>query len=285
MDMRAHRIANALVGNRRDAATLEITLVGPELQVESAEELVLAAAGAEFDLHVDVRPVPMNVAFAAGRGSRVRFGGRSRGARAYLAVAGGVSTPPVLGSRATHLVSGMGGFEGRPLRAGDLIPLGPWEGAGGAQTIDPATASAAAPIPVGAARVRVLPGPDAEWFNDGAVEALQSSAYLVLPESNRMGYRLRGPLLQHSRSGELISDATQFGVLQVPASGQPILLMADRQVTGGYPRIATVISADIGVAGQLAPGDRIEFAVCDPRGAMAALIAQERALMAIEAGR
>src|SRR5206468_9923695 len=131
----------------------------------------------------------------------------------------------------------------------------------------------------------VLPGPQGEDFAPGALDALQSSPYRIASSSDRMAFRLEGPALAHASGADIISDATPLGVLQVPASGQPILLMADRQTAGGYPKIATVISADMSVAGQLGPGDAITFAVCTPREALAALISQERALMAIEAGR
>src|SRR4029077_10937733 len=134
-------------------------------------------------------------------------------------------------------------------------------------------------------RVRVLAGPQAEYFTADALDLLQSAPYVVAASSDRMGFRLEGPRLTHARGADIISDATPLGVLQVPASGQPLLLMADRQTTGGYPKIATLISADMAVAGQLGPGDTIAFSVCTPREAMAALIAQERALMVLELGR
>ena len=130
--------------------------------------------------------------------------------------------------------------------------------------------------------MRVLAGPQDDHFVPDSLERLQSAPYVVSGRSDRMGFRLEGPVLRHSRGADLISDATPLGVLQVPASGQPILLMADRQTTGGYPKIATVITADLAVVGQLGPGDRISFSLCSAREAMAALIAQERALMALE---
>jgi antagonist of KipI len=133
------------------------------------------------------------------------------------------------------------------------------------------------------ARIRVLPGPQVEYFAANALDVLQSAPYTIAPNSDRMGFRLIGPRLTHARGADIISDATPLGVLQVPGSGQPIVLMADRQTTGGYPKIATVIAADIAVAGQLGPADTIAFVVCTPAEAMAALIAQERALMAVEA--
>jgi antagonist of KipI len=277
MDPCSHRLANAIVGNRADAATLEVTLLGPELEFE--DERVLAVAGAEFELTVDGRAAPLAAPFIVSAGATLHFGSRLRGARAYLAVAGGVAVPPTLGSRATHLISGMGGLEGRPLRAGDLVPLG--ERPVHAPLTDRAVA-AVTPLPDGDARIRVLPGPQAGYFVDDALETLQSGPYAIGGKSDRMGFRLEGPGLRHSQGADIISDATPLGVLQVPASGQPILLMADRQTTGGYPKLATVISADISVVGQLGPGDRILFVVCSPREAIAALIAQERVLMALE---
>ena len=137
-------------------------------------------------------------------------------------------------------------------------------------------------VPDGHARVRVLLGPHDDYFTDDALRALQASPYTIGQNSDRMGFRLEGTRLSHSRGADIISDATPMGAVQVPASGLPILLMADRQTTGGYPKIATVITADLGLAGQLGPGDTISFAVCSPGEALAALIAQERALMAIE---
>jgi allophanate hydrolase subunit 2 len=137
-------------------------------------------------------------------------------------------------------------------------------------------------VPDGHARVRVLPGPQADYFVDGALRALQAAPYAVGQHSDRMGFRLEGAPLKHSRGPDIISDATPMGALQVPASGLPILLMADRQTTGGYAKIATVITADLDLAGQLGPGDTISFVVCSPGEAVAALIARERALMAVE---
>ena len=129
------------------------------------------------------------------------------------------------------------------------------------------------PLPTGGTRLRILPGPQEGFFTERALTTLQTARYRITPQSNRMGYRLEGPALEHSIGADIISDATVAGAIQVPASGQPILLTADRQTTGGYPKIASVITADLSMAGQLAPGDWIEFAICDRREALAALIA------------
>jgi biotin-dependent carboxylase-like uncharacterized protein len=275
MDPCSHRLANALVGNDPGAATLEVTLVGPEVELE--DERVVAVAGAEFALTVDGLFEGGNTAFVAPAGSRLRFGARGRGSRAYLAIAGGIAVAPTLGSRSTHLVSRMGGLEGRALAAGDLLPLGEAGSMSRRQL-----AGGIFRLPERHARVRVLPGPQRERFADQALDALQSGPYTITSDSDRMGFRLEGPSLAHRPGMDFISDATPLGVLQVPSSGQPVLLMADRQTTGGYPKIATVITADIGIAGQLGPGDTISFEVCSWQSALAALIAQERALMAVE---
>jgi antagonist of KipI len=280
MDPVSHRLANALVGNVREAAALEITLLGPELEFE--DERLVAVTGAEFEMTLDGKAVRGNAPFVVTAESRLRFGERRRGARAYLAISSGIAVPPMLGSRSTHLVSAMGGAAGRALAAGDRLPLGDPRKVEGAVL---APQPAAVALPERHARLRVLPGPQRDYFNGDALDVLQSAPYTIGQNSDRMGYRLEGPRLTHARGADIISDATPLGVLQVPASGQPILLMADRQTTGGYPKIATVISADVAVAGQLGPSDTISFAVCTPAEAMAALIAQERTLMAVEAWR
>ena len=279
MDPCSHRLANALVGNARAAAALEVTLLGPEIEFD--EERVIAIAGAEFAVTLDGRSAPLHAPFVVPPGARLTFGARHRGARAYLAIAGGIATPPVLGSRATHVISRMGGLDGRPLRAGDVLPLF------NARRVQSAGAPTAPvlPMPERDARIRVMAGPQQDRFRADALDALLSAPYTIRQDSDRMGFRLQGPPLAHADGADIISDATPLGVLQVPASGQPILLMADRQTTGGYPKIATVISADIPIAGQLAPGDTIRFEICTPQQAMAALIAQERALMPLEADR
>ena len=281
MDPCSYRIANALVRNDRNQAALEIAFVGPEIEFE--DERVVAVAGAEFVMNLDGVAVEPNAAFVAGAGSRLRFGTRHRGSRAYLAIAGGVAVAPVMGSRATHLVSRLGGLEGRVLTAGDRLPLGDVARAHIGGKARPLSGTHLIGVTGPHARVRLLPGPQREYLSPDALDLLQSAAYSIGRQSDRMGFRLEGPLLRHVRGADIISDATPLGALQVPASGQPLLLMADRPTTGGYPKVATLIAADIGVAGQLGPGDTISFSMCTPRDAFAALIAQERALMALEA--
>lgn len=275
MDGASHRLANLLVGNRPSAATLEVTLVGPELEFD--DDTLFAVTGAEFDLQTGGAATAMNSTVRARRGHRLVFGERRHGARAYVAVAGGFDVPLVLGSRATHLGSRIGGFEGRGLKSGDRLPIGQEIAA---NVREGETRSATVAMPIGGSRVRLLLGPDNGLFDPTTFHTSQRARYVLTTQSDRMGYRLRGERLVPRRQTELISTATPVGSVQVPPSGYPLVLMADRQTSGGYPRIGTVISADLPVAGQLAPGDWIEFESCSDRLAYAALIAQERTLMA-----
>jgi antagonist of KipI len=264
MDEYSHRLANRLAGNAETAAALEITLMGPELQFDAP--VICVVAGATFGLAVGDTPVPMHTPFEVVPGVRLRVGTRSAGARATLAVRGGIEAEQVFGSAATSLISRMGPLGGRALKAGDILPLGHVATSGAA-----AARGYPLPLPSGGARLRVIPGPHAEMFTPGAFEVLYGSRFTITPNSNRIGYRLEGPPLLHRGSADILSDATAIGSLQVPASGQPIMLMADRQTTGGYPKIATVITADLPVAGQLAPGDWVEFTACTRQAALDAL--------------
>jgi biotin-dependent carboxylase-like uncharacterized protein len=272
MDAYSHRFANRLVGNDPGAATLEVTLIGPDLQADG--DVTCAVAGAQFSLTVDERPVPMNQSFMMRSGSRLRFGARSAGARAFLAVPGGLSLEPQFGSRATSLIARMGPFGGRAIAAGDVLPVG----APAAFPVRPQQSGTPLDLPGGGARLRVVRGPHELKFTNAAFDVLFSARFIVTSNSNRMGYRLDGPALQHSGTADILSDATPIGSLQVPAAGTPILLMADRQTTGGYPRIGTVITADLPLAGQLAPGDWIEFAPCARDAAVDALKRQHARL-------
>jgi antagonist of KipI len=252
MDWYSHRLANRRVGNAEDAAAIEMTLLGPELMADG--DLLCAVTGASVEVTVGDDTIGMGDTFEVPHGKRVRFKFRRPGARATLAVRGGIDVDPVLGSRATSLISHVGPFGGRALAEGDVLPIGAPPISGGAD-------GSPLPIETGGARVRVMHGPHADRFTEEALQTFGSSRYLVSPESNRMGFRLEGPALVTGASGqvEMLSDATPVGSIQVPPSGLPILLMADRQTTGGYPKMATVITADLPLAGQLAPGDWIEF--------------------------
>ena len=265
MDRCSHRLANRLVGNDDSDATLEVTLLGPEIAFTG--ETVVAVAGALFDLALDGAPMAIHERIAVRSGSILKWGGRRQGARAYLAVEGGVDVPLILGSRSTHVLTGMGGLDGRALRAGDRLT-----------TVDRSTAgrnaglSASAPfaVPGDGAVLRTIPG-EAQLF-----EQLARSAFHVSARSDRMGYRLEGPIV-HSAGGELISASVATGTVQVTPTGQAILLMADHATTGGYPVAGTVIAADVPVAAQLAPGNVVRFTACSLAEADAALRNQEAA--------
>ena len=270
MDAYSHRLANQVLGNDPMAAALEITLLGPELVADG--DITCAAAGAEIDVTVDGVAVPRHAPFRVASGSRLRCGARGKGTRMTLAVAGGFDLPPTLGSRATHMVSRMGPFGGRPLRAGDVLPIG------SSVPQDPRGAVTPLDLPDGGASVRVVPAAHRERFTDEAWERLVRTRFTVSSQSNRMGYRLEGPALAHAGAADILSEAMPVGAVQVPASGQPILLMAERQTTGGYATIANVITADLPIAGQLAPGDWIAFSPVTHDEAVAALRAREAAL-------
>lgn len=272
MDPYSHRLANQLLGNDPAAAALEITLLGPELTVDA--DVTCATTGADISMTIDGKPAPMNEPFRVRSGARLRWGTRIAGARQTFAVAGGFDVPATLGSRATHLASRMGPFGGRALRAADLLPIG-----------EPRTGRALTglplEIPVGGAHVRVLPAVHRDRFTDDAWGLLVHARFTVSPQSNRMGYRLDGPLLAHVRGADILSEAMPSGAIQVPSSGQPILLMADRATTGGYATIANVIAADLPIAGQLAPGDWVQFDPVNREDAIAALRRREAALRGV----
>ena len=276
MDRFSHRLANLLVGNSTSAAGLEITLLGPD--VEFQDDVRCAVTGAEFEIFVDGNRMPLNAAWIVPKGAHLRFGDRRRGARAYLAIAGGLDVPQQLGSRATHLATGMGGYRGRHLQAGDRLKIGQ---ASSGQLSRMHQVQSVVSLPSENIRLRVILGPQDQMFSKDALLMFQSSRYQVSPESNRMGYRLLGSSITSDKADQLLSDATPMGSIQVPASGKPIILMADGQTAGGYPKIATVITADLPLAGQLMPGDWITFDLCDRETAVTALIEQEQKLLSI----
>ena len=251
MDPFALQVANALVGNSLDEAALEMTIVGPTLR--ATESCLIAVTGADLSFRVNGRPLPLWMAIFVRRGWIIEFGERKRGCRAYLAVAGGIDVPPIMGSKSTYLRGGFGGFQGRALRGGDLIPVGQ------AAFHLPSLAGNEFPadrIPdySDAPEVHVILGPQDDYFTEEGITAFLSSEYKVSLTSDRMGYRLQGAEIAHQGRADIISDGIVLGSVQVPADRQPIILMADRQTTGGYPKIATVISADIPLLAQCLPG-------------------------------
>ena len=252
IDRAAFVLANRLVGNPDDAAGLECTLAGPRLEILAPG--VLAATGAEMPLSVNDLPAPRWRTVAVRAGDVVALGRARRGIRGYLAFAGGLDLPPVLGSRATYLRGQLGGYYGRALRRGDAVGLGAgWPA--------PARAVRAGVIPRydGEATVRVVLGPQADRFTPAGIATFLEGAYEMLPQSDRMGARLQGPRIAHARGHDIVSDGIPLGGVQVVGDGQPIVLLADRQSTGGYTKIATVCSVDVGRIGQLRPGAHLRF--------------------------
>ncbi|MBI4241396.1 MAG: biotin-dependent carboxyltransferase [Candidatus Rokubacteria bacterium] len=255
-DREAFVLANRLVGNPDTAAGLECTLVGPTLEVRTA--CLIAATGAEMPVTVNGSEVPRWTPVRLKAGDTLRLGTAPRGVRAYLAVFGGIQVPPVLGSRATYLRGQLGGLEGRQLRKGDLLPLGqPARSLDGGERHR--VRAECIPSYAGEPQVRVVLGPQADRFTPEGVRAFLDGPYQMLPQSDRMGARLMGPRITHTRGHDIISDGIPLGGIQVVGDGQPIVLLVDRQSTGGYTKIATVCSFDIGRVGQVRPGQRLRF--------------------------
>ena len=287
MDEVSHRVANLLVGNDEAEATLELTLLGPELRF--ARDTLIALAGADMAPHADGRPVPMYRPLWIAAATRLAFGAARRGCRTYVSVGGGYAVAPVLGSRSTFLSGAIGGFQGRALRAGDVLPIGD---AGGERF--GALRKALAPGKPGfsAARwfmaspedlhlptpMRVTQGRHWKLFSAEGRKRFLGSEFRIGAQSNRMGYRLEGPAIIPARAVDLVSEAISFGTVQVPPDGKPIVLMADRQTTGGYPKIADVIGADLPRLAQRCPGEVVRFARIDLDQAQALLLARETAL-------
>lgn len=294
MDPVAHRIANALVGNPARFATLEWTVLGPDLII--GHDALIALYGAAFEAKLDGQRMPGNRPVLVRAGTTLKAGSAVRGARAYLAVAGGFEVPEVLGSRSTYIPAGFGGLAGRAIKAGDRLPgIADLAGVSAARFAQIArrTGSVArnvfstvkwyAPeltIPYeGKLSVRAMEGRHFQQFDTAAREAFFARLWRVSPDSNRMGYRLTGARLTRTRPIEILSEPTCLGTVQVPNDGTPIALMADHQTTGGYPKIAEIATADIPGLAQLAPGGSLQFVPCSLEEAE---IARETACRRVE---
>jgi antagonist of KipI len=251
MDSFALRAANLLVGNPRGAACVEFGVEGPHLIFN--EDCIIAVTGAGFELFVQGKPMPLWTSIAVRRGWQVYLDKVSGGNWGYLAISGGITTDEVMGSRATYLRGGFGGLEGRLLQAGDMLPTGrpPYSFIGLAGRQVPTHALPAySQEPV----LEVILGPQEERFPREGIDTFLSQAYMVSITSDRMGYRLEGAQIPHLDGADILSDGMMFGSVQVPASGQPIVMMSEHPTTGGYTKIATVISADLPVLAQCIPG-------------------------------
>jgi antagonist of KipI len=275
MDRFAHRAANLLVGNDESAATLECTLSGPEL-VALANCLV-AITGADFDPRVNGRPEPTWTGMFLSAGDELSFAGRRSGGRAYIAVAGGVSGDRWLGSLSTNVLAARGGMHGRHLIAGDLIGVG---GAPSTPAISGRHLGRNLQPDYADHTLRAIAGPHMRRLGTDGRKAFFSSTFKVSRDADRMGYRLEGPALDASGE-ELLSFGLAAGAVQVPRSGQPILLMADHHTAGGYPVVATVASAAMPVAAQLLPGDEVRFMEVSVEAALRMRAVQRAALDAL----
>lgn len=255
MDRLALAVANALVGNAPGAGAIEFLLMGGTVRVEAGSAR-LALAGATCPVTLDGQAVASGTSFTAAEGQTVSVGAARAGTFAYLAVAGGLAVPPALGSLSLQPRAELGGLDGRALRPGDRIPLVlPTAPGGPEHALPPLDLESAAPV-------RVVLGPQDDLFEEAGLAALDGAAFTVSNEADRMGYRLTGARIPHGPAGfNIISDGIAAGSIQVPGSGEPIILMADRQTTGGYPKIATVISRDLRRVAQRRPGDTIHFAI------------------------
>jgi antagonist of KipI len=270
-DAHALRLGNLLLGNDEGAAALEVTLVGPELFFEG--EALVALAGAPFAATVEWEVVPVWSAMRVRAGSRLTLGRAVSGARGYLCVRGGIEVPRVLGSRSTDVATGFGGFDGRVLAAGDLLAFGKAGDAPRGRRVD-----AVAARWTGARRLlRVTSGPQAEWFAPEALAAFTARPFRVSASSSRTGVRLEGePLVAPGRS--LVTEGVVAGAVQVPAGGLPIVLLVEHPSTGGYPKIANVISADLSALAQLRPGDAVRFELVSFEEARRLLLEREARL-------
>ena len=274
VDQIALRVGNVLVGNPQNAAVLEITLHGPKLFVLA--DMVLALTGGEATATLDGVVVPWYESYLARCGQVLDIQGVARGLRTYLSVAGGIDVPVVLRSRSTCLVAKFGGVHGRALHEGDVLPIGqPTRPLG---RLSGWTAPAvwhgrhASPV-----TLRVVWGPQEDAFTEEGRRIFVGSTYEVTPHTDRMGCRLHGPVIAHRDSADIISDWIPLGGIQVPGDGRPIVLLVDRQTTGGYAKIATVIGPDIPALGQCRPGDAVRFCAVP-------LIEAQRVARDIEAG-
>lgn len=278
MDTFALRVANLLVSNDEAAAGLEMTVLGPKLRFLT--DTWIAVTGADVDPVLDGEPLDQWKTIEVTRDSVLTFQAAKDGMRSYLAIAGGIDVPIVLRSRSTYVKAALGGLEGRTLKAGDVLH---------SPGAEPGTAFVERSLPVNMAAhpyghehvLRVVLGPQDKSFTQGGISTFLSSNYAVSIQSDRVGYRLEGPEIEQVSGFDIVSDGIPLGAVQVPGDGRPIVLMADRGTTGGYTKIATVISADIYELAQAMPGDMVTFKAIDVEDAQEVLRKQEEGLSSL----
>ena len=281
LDSVSLRIANILVGNREHLAGLEMTAVGPTIRF--AADTTIAVVGADLEPSLDGKRVSEWESVRASSGSVLSFGAPRDGLRAYMAVAGGIDVPLVMNSRSTDMKGGFGGFEGRALASGDVLAIG--------DSRRPATASpnrlppeiSRQPTYGQSFAIRIVLGPQDDAFTEGGIATLLNSEYTISNDADRTGYRLEGPTIGHISGADIVSDGTALGSIQVPGNGTPIILMADRGTTGGYTKVATVASVDIGLLAQAMPGAKIRFEEVSAEEAHAIYLTQELMITELKA--
>lgn len=278
MDQFSFQIGNLLVGNKSNAAAIEVAMFGPKIRF--LQGAVIAITGADLSAKVSGKTIPLFKSIQVERGDLLEFGQPKIGSYAYIAFHGGIDVPLKLGSRSTDVKSKLGGYEGRPLKKGDRLQLGPVRGVLH-RFSGRGLRNAYIPDYQTKKKIRVILGPDQHLFPNESIETFLSGKYIVGRQANRMGYRLTGPKLTHINTADILSDAILPGTIQVPANGEPIILLADRQTTGGYARIATVISTDIRHVAQKKPGDEIGFEPVSLAEARAAYLQEENFLKKI----
>lgn len=271
MDLHSYHIANALVGNFIDEAVIEMTVMGGSFKF--LESNYIAITGADMQAKIDGKPAPMYETIFIKTGETLTFGAAKSGMRTYLAFAGGIDVPVVMGSRSTNLKCKVGGLDGRPLKAGDIVPALCADGEFHKHKIVKAE-----PVDFSGNEVTVcvIMGPQDDYFTENGINTFLNTVYSVSNESDRMGCKMSGEKIEYKNTVDIISDGIVFGSVQVPRSGNPIVMLADRQTTGGYAKIATVISADLPKLAQAKPGTKIHFKKTDRHTAEKLLIAQQK---------
>jgi len=270
------RVGNRLVGNADGAAGLEMTLLGGTF--EFPEGAVVALAGSDFGATLDGKPAELWATFETKPGQVLKLGPTRTGARCYLCVRGGIEVKAFLGSASTHVLSALGGHEGRALRKGDVLKLGAANGRARKRRLSARGLQEMQPRRV----LRVTPGPQSDWFPEAAQRLFYAGRYVVAEESNRMGIRLKSEAVLDTPGGKMISEGVSLGAIQIPEGGQPIILFVEQQTTGGYPKIANVISADFHSLGQLRPRDEVRFERVDWETARSLFREQEELLASEE---